>query len=139
MKKSRSCEDLMSTSLVTLRESDTLSQAIREMTLGSFRHMPVVDADERVIGIVSSHDVVASLEKHADKPLGEIMNRHIVTVRPDTPASVAVGLMIDQKLNCVPVVSDEQRLVGLLTATDFLVVAHQALTGGRIERAPHEI
>jgi CBS-domain-containing membrane protein len=47
--------------------------------------------------------------------------------------------MIDQQLNCLPVVDESRRLVGLLTATDFLVVAHQALTGGRIERAPREI
>jgi CBS-domain-containing membrane protein len=60
-------------------------------------------------------------------------------VGPDTPAEEAVALMIDQKFGALPVTNEDGELIGIVTATDFLVVAHQALTGAPIERLPQEM
>ncbi len=131
--------DLMSTGVISMRETDPLSRAIREMTMASVRHLPIVADDGRLTGLVSSHDLVAAVEREGDPPLRELMTREIVSVRPTTPALDAIGLMIDQKFNALPVVDAKGDLVGILTATDVLVLAYQALSGAPIERLPGEI
>lgn len=129
----------MSSQLVFMRASDRATSALKEMRLSAIRHMPVVDAEGRFVGMVSSTDLQASVGRKDDPELGAIMAPEVQTVRIDTPAERAVALMIDQKCDAVPVVGENQELVGILTTTDFLVVAYQALTGATIERSPDEL
>jgi CBS domain-containing protein len=129
----------MSRALITLRETDRVSQAAREMSLGSIRHMPVVDKHGRLVGIVSSHDLMAVLGQKEDPELKNVMTGRVLTVSPETPAEEAVGFLIDLKVNALPVVDKSGELVGIITATDFLVVAEQALSGDRIDREPDEV
>jgi CBS domain-containing protein len=129
----------MSPAVVTMRESDRVSQAVREMTAACVRHLPIVDRHDCVVGLVSSHDIVAALERGGDATLRSIMTKAVQTVGPDTPAEEAVALMIDQKFGALPVTNEDGELIGIVTATDFLVVAHQALTGAPIERLPQEM
>lgn len=131
--------DLMSRDTLSMRESDHASSALREMRISAVRHIPVVDAEGRLVGLVSSTDLLASTGRKDDPELRTIMTRDVHTVRAEMPAERAVALMIDRKFNSVPVVGAGGGLVGILTATDFLVVAYQALTGAPIERDPGEI
>lgn len=131
--------DLMSAVLISLRDTDLVSTAAREMTVSAIRHLPVVDGKGQLLGLVSSTDVVAALGQKGDPELGTIMARDLYTVKRDSPAERAVALMIDQKLNALPVVGAGGELVGIITSTDFLVVAYQALTGAPIERAADEV
>lgn len=130
---------LMSTSVLSMREGDRVSQVVREMTLAAVRHMPVVDAHNKLVGLVSSHDVVAALERGGDPMVRSIMTKQVVSVTPDTPADEAVATMIERRVHALPVLDPEGLLVGIITATDFLVVAHQALTGAPVDRLPSEI
>jgi len=129
----------MSTAVVTMRPTDSVAIAAREMRLAAIRHLVVVDGTGRPVGVLSSHDVVAALAKGDDPSVADVMSRHLVTTRPDEPAEHAVGAMIDRKIDCLPVLGEDGALVGIVTATDFLVVAHQALTRTPLERAPGEI
>jgi CBS domain-containing protein len=140
MKKHRlRVRDIMSTAVLSMREGDVVSQVVREMTLAAVRHMPVVDAHDHLIGIISSSDVVAALERGGDPTLRSIMTKQIVSVTPDTPADEAVAMMIERRVHALPVLDASGALVGIVTATDFLVVAHQALTGAPMDRLPSEI
>jgi CBS domain-containing protein len=56
----------------------------------------------------------------------EIMHREPVTVRPDTPTVDAIRLMRAKKLACLPVTQDN-RLVGIVTEHDLIVVASRLL------------
>jgi CBS domain-containing protein len=126
-----SVEDLMTTAVVPVKATTTIARAELEMKVAGFRHLPVVDEHENLIGILSNRDLLAAPhgEKRAETPVGRIMTTAVRTVRPDTPAADAVEIMIRHKIGSLPVVADDGRLVGLLTETDFLVVAHQALRG----------
>jgi CBS domain-containing protein len=132
-------EDFMSTALITLREHDPISRAAQEMTLASIRHLPVVDARSRVVGLLSSHDVVAALGGRVDLEVGKVMARDVRTIPRETLAHEAIATMIDQKIDSLPVLESDGALCGIVTATDFLVVAYQALTGARIERLADEL
>ena len=67
-----------------------------------------------------------------------MMTRAVRTVRATTPAHEAATLMIEQKIGCLPVVGEDEQLVGIITETDFLEVAARALRGAEIGRAGEE-
>jgi CBS domain-containing protein len=129
----------MSPAPLSMRGTDRASAAMREMMISAIRHLPVVDAQNRLVGMVSSTDLVAATGRKDDPELSTIMTRDVQTVRADMPAERAVAAMIDRKFSSMAVVGAGAELVGILTATDFLVVAYQALTGAPIERAPDEL
>jgi CBS domain-containing protein len=63
------------------------------------------------------------------------MTRGVRIVRPSTPAAEAAALMIELKIGALPVIGEGEQLVGVITETDFLAVAHQALSGMPLDRA----
>ncbi|WP_437968219.1 CBS domain-containing protein [Sorangium sp. So ce260] len=140
LKKNRRVEDFMSTAVITLKEADTISAANLEMKLAEIRHIPVVDANGHVVGIVSDRDVlrhVSSLNG-SSIPIKSIMTRHVRTVRSTTPAADAAQMLLDHKIGCLPVVGDEEQLVGIITETDFLSIAQQALRGIDVTRGAED-
>ncbi|OLN25312.1 hypothetical protein DVDV_3443 [Desulfovibrio sp. DV] len=115
--------DLMTSQLRCLKETDCLADALAAMQELFIRHIPVVDADGRLSGLVTQRDLL-SLEHKKDggTPLREIMRTDVVTVAPDTALRTAAESMIFNKYGCLPVVSDGE-LVGIITETDFLKLA----------------
>jgi CBS domain-containing protein len=85
-------EQIMSKAVLSMRESDLVSQVVREMSLAAVRHMPVVDGHGRLVGIVSSHDVVGAIERGGDPSVRSIMTKQVLSVTPETPADAAVAL-----------------------------------------------
>ena len=123
-------EDLMTTNLMTLSAKDSIGHADAEMKLGDVRHIPVVDQKGHVVGIVSNRDVFRALgrtNRGKSIPIWEIMRRDVLTVRPETPAHEAVGLMLEKKIGALPVIGDGEQLIGIVTETDFLAIAREAL------------
>jgi CBS domain-containing membrane protein len=128
--------DLMSDEVVTLGRDETLDIADRIMSLGRIRHMPVLDANGRLCGLVSQRDLfrgalasAIGLARSAQaRLLGALLVRDVMTpdpltTTPDTPVTEAAGVMLRRKIGCLPVLQDG-RLVGILTEADF--VAHVA-------------
>ena len=124
-----SIEAMMSTALLTVKDTDLVSTAATKMEAAGIRHLPVSDAKNHLVGVISTRDTQAA-GKRSKKRVGEVMSREVLTVRPDDPAVKAVKLMIENKVGSVPVVDEEETLIGIVTETDFLQVAWQALEKG---------
>lgn len=137
-KSIRTVEEFMSTAVISLKEGDELSGAQLEMSLADIRHLPVVDKRGHVVGIVSDRDILKNVDKlhggASPTPVAHIMSRRVRTVTPSTPASDAAALMLEHKISCLPVVGDDQQLVGIVTETDFVRIAEQALLGVEVGR-----
>jgi CBS domain-containing protein len=131
-------EDFMSTAVITLKETDALSAAQIEMHLAEIRHLPVVDTRNHVVGVVSDRDILRNRTKLDDEPLpvAQIMSRRVRTVRAATPAHEAASLMLEQKIGCLPVIGEEEQIVGIITESDFLRIAERALLGVDVARRP---
>ncbi|MCC6552786.1 MAG: CBS domain-containing protein [Polyangiaceae bacterium] len=131
-------EDFMSSAVISLKETDTLRNAEFEMNVAEIRHIPVVDKGNHVVGVVSQRDVLRAVGKAvpgAPLPVAEVMSRNVETVRPTTPAHEAAAIMMERKIGCLPVVGEDEQLVGIITETDFLHVAEQALRGAGFSRS----
>lgn len=135
MRKRLSVEDLMSTAVIALHASDTVGRVREEMAIAEIRHIPVIDDKNHVIGIVSNRDLHRAAQAHAPRRVADVMTRQPCTVRPSTPAAEAAAIMIERKIGSLPVVGDDEQLVGVITETDFLAVAHQALSGLPLDEA----
>ena len=89
----------------------------------AFRHVLVVDPDERLHGVISDRDVLRALSRTPDwnnKTVREIMTHDPFTTIPDCLISVAVREMLEKRINCLPVVGADGRVCGILTSTDLL-------------------
>ena len=121
--------DLMSTALIVVRDSDTIGVADAQMKLGAIRHIPVVDAKQNLVGILSSRDVLLALARGKKTiRVGETMTRDPVTVTPDTPVHEAIELLLEHRFGSLPVLGTDGHLMGIVTDTDFLIAAREAFT-----------
>jgi CBS domain-containing membrane protein len=122
-------QDLMSTALITLRDTDSVIAADVEMKLASIRHIPVVDEKHNLIGILSARDVLTAFAK-GEKAVrvGEYMNRKLVAVGPNTPIPEAIDLLLEHRFGSLPVLGADGHLIGIVTETDFLEAARAAFS-----------
>ena len=125
-------KDVMRSSVVTLHESDSMNVADDVMSMGRIRHLPVVDSQRRVVGIVTQRDLykaaissVLGFNPSKEREwLGQIrvtdvMTKEVTMIDPEAGVVSAVDKMVTDKIGSLPVVKDE-KLVGLLTETDCL-------------------
>jgi CBS domain-containing membrane protein len=116
--------------LVTLPPGATIAEAGRLMSLKRIRHIPVVDEDGQLLGIVSHRDILAATgpkagigERRAgERKLGEIMSSPVRTVDPRVSVRRAGLRLRSLRIGCLAVMQ-EGRLEGLVTDSDFLDVA----------------
>ena len=131
-----SVKDLMKTNVATLTPGTTLQETRARMAELGIRHMPVLDHDRRVIGILSLRDVTRALEPamtaqglRTTLAVGDVMTREVIVANAETPAVMAVEAMITKKIGSVPIVDSRGHLLGMVTETDFLEIAHESLLG----------
>ena len=126
--------DLMTPRVFSVGPTDTLSDVWEIMEQYHIRHVPVVDDEGRVVGLVSNRDLVrAALHDDLDLPVTERQNllgtlkvqeamvRGVETVTPETSIQEAGEMMLENKFSCLPVTEVQGRgLVGIMTEADFV-------------------
>lgn len=126
MSRVTSVGELMSTALICVRDSDSIVLADAQMKLGAIRHVPVVDAKQNLVGILSAGDVLLALARgRKSVRVGETMTRNPVTVNPDTPVHEAIELLLEHRFGSLPVLGTDGHLMGIVTDTDFLAAARE--------------
>jgi CBS domain-containing membrane protein len=124
--------DAMTGRVYTVEPDDPLSLAWEVMRERGVRHVPVLDAEGDLVGLVTHRDLLrASLVEQNDLPrvierallertrVADVMVQNVETVSPDDELPDAARLMLEQKFGCLPVV-EGRRLVGILTESDFV-------------------
>ncbi|HEX9787914.1 MAG TPA: CBS domain-containing protein [Candidatus Binatia bacterium] len=131
-KKAARVKERMSRNPVTVKPDDGLKDAIWKMEHGHFRHLPVIDENDKLIGMLTDRDVrlirpsLAFVDKNdAAVQLWSIAVQQAavfdpVRVKPETPLKEAAELMLRWHIGGLPVVDDREQLVGVITYTDLL-------------------
>jgi acetoin utilization protein AcuB len=124
-KGSTRVEDVMTRKVITLRPDQTFADVVNLMAKHSFRHFPVVESPARLVGVISDRDILRALARTGDwnaSHVRQFMSRDVVAVKPDTKLSLATGMMLSKRINCLPVVDDNSVICGIITSTDLLKV-----------------
>jgi acetoin utilization protein AcuB len=119
--------DLMTRRPVTITPETPIGPALAVMREQEIRHLPVVEPDGRLVGIVTDRDLrQASLarlhalrERDRDLTVQDVMTWAVITTGPDVPVAHAVAAMYERRIGSLPVV-EQGRLVGILTEQDLL-------------------
>lgn len=130
----------MSSLVKTLQRNDEVLSADTLMREERIRHVPVLNEDGLLAGILSQRDLYLSGLVRAlghgtaarDRALSgivvkEVMTAEVITTTPETSIRAAARVMVDRKIGCLPVL-DGDKLVGLLSESDIVsAVAHDEL------------
>ena len=140
-------KDIMTEIVQTLRVGDTLAMARRQFERGGVHHLPVIDDDERVIGLITYHRLLEAWLSHGrpntesvaevagDIPVDMLMEKDVVTVEPKTTAAEAARLIETNHFGSLPVTKDD-KLVGIVTAGDFVRFAQRHFEAERKRKPP---
>lgn len=134
--------ETMTRNPITIKPETTVPDASRVMRERKVRRLPVLDAQGRLVGIVSQNDlrhvapspattlaVWEISELVAKITVAQIMTREVVTVSGDTPLEEAARLMADHRISGLPVMEDN-KIAGIITETDIFK-SFLELMGGR--------
>lgn len=111
--------------VIVATPKDSIQRAIEWFTRFDVHHLPVVDTLENraLMGIVSTIDVIAYLDGHADHSeatIGDVMVRDPHTIAPSTTLAHATQLLAKATYRCLPVVDAHHRCVGIVTVRDLV-------------------
>lgn len=124
--------EIMTDSVFTIKADENLLKARELMSENNIRHIPVVNEDHNLVGLLTQRDLlkaassnIASNSQNVDEqiiPVAEIMKKTVKCIHPDESLKVA-GLIIQKyKYGCLPIVEDE-KVIGIITDSDFVGVA----------------
>ncbi len=154
----KTAADVMSAPVVTAREEAKVTEAVQLMTRKRLKRLPVVNAEGRLVGIVSRLDVLAAaasavastdalpaLLPGAGPAARDVMFRDVPTVGPDAGLGEVVDRVLATPLRRVVVVDDAHRVLGIIADADLLervraAGAPRTLTAllGRLARGSQE-
>ena len=148
-------EDAMQQDVIKFKDVDTINYVSSVLRGKNISGAPIVDDDNKVIGIVSEGDIMRLIEVHspnlnlllpapfdlielpvrmrvgldeiaedvgkaASVLVGEIMTKHVVSIKKDASISDAAALMDSKKVNRLPVVDENKKLLGIITRGDII-------------------
>lgn len=117
--------DLMTPDPMTVPPDTATAEVQRAMDERRFRHMLVCDETGHLLGLASQRDLPTDKESDGsdDCPISELMHRNVDTARPECCAAEAARHMLRSKRSCLPVVDEDEVVIGILTEADFLRLA----------------
>lgn len=103
---------------VTILKDATVADALALMSEYHIGGIPVVDEDNKLVGIVTNRDL--RFERNVGRPIAEVMtSENLVTTHQQTDLFAASQILQENKIEKLPVVDDDNRLIGLITYKDI--------------------
>jgi acetoin utilization protein AcuB len=121
-------EEIMKTEVAVLLPANTIADAMNLMETKRIRHIPIVDEENHLIGLVTVSRIreatpsIFHANEHPEimkKTLDTIMEKDVITGHPLDFVEEVAGLFYEHKISCIPVIHN-RKLVGIVTETDLL-------------------
>ena len=124
-------KEIMITEVVALHLEDSLRLVDKTFDKYEFHHIPILDTDRKVAGMVSKEDILRLIsirKEFSDKEFGSIkikdfMATNLMTVSPDDSVGLAADVFMANKFHALPIVENDV-LVGLVTTHDLIKYAY---------------
>jgi CBS domain-containing protein len=130
----RQVGEIMETNVQSVH-SYTKADVIASRMIEGFGAVPVVDNQQRLIGIVSEHDLLSSLnrgQRWGDLTAEDVMTRSPYSIRPETTIATLVHVLQASNLIRVPVVDAQDKLIGIVARRDILRAYLAAGVGSKV-------
>ncbi len=139
--------DVMINDISAVFEDETIERVVDMMSKHFISGVPVVDERMRVVGFITENDImkasipsyfvllqsasflpdtnqfVKNMSRIKDRKVSEYMSKPPIVVREDAPLIHAADLMMRHNIKTIPVVDDQNRLIGVITRIDILRAA----------------
>ncbi len=116
--KMPTAKNLMTKEVITGRPEDSIKHAARILAEKGIDHLPVVDEQKKLVGIVTSWDIAVAVGK-GKKKLSEILTSEVITAKEDEPVDSIARKLQKHKISGVPVVNSKKQLKGMLSGEDL--------------------
>jgi IMP dehydrogenase len=116
VRKVKRAENGMIYDPITISKNNTVSDALQLMNENRIGGIPVVEDDMKLIGIVTNRDL--RFQQDLNKKIEEVMSKNLVTTR-STDLKQAATILLENKIEKLPVIDENGRLIGLLTYRDI--------------------
>lgn len=144
----KKAKDIMTTDVIVAKKGDTISKVANILISGKIGGLPVVDDDNRVVGIISETDIIKKEKKVHSTPfinvlegiiflddfnkmeqdlkriaaykVEDLMSKNIVKVYEDDTFDIVANIMISKSINRVPVVDEDNKLKGIICRYDII-------------------
>lgn len=147
-------EEIMTKTVIALKPTDTLRQAIQKLAENHISGAPVIDDEKKVVGILSEKDVLKSLRTRYTEPrmvypslpimgisfveiekqkelfealkeigdihVSDIMTKDVIVAQATDLVEAVIPVMVEKKVNRVPVVDASKKLVGIISRGDVI-------------------
>ena len=119
--------DIMSYPVVKVHEDTPVEDVVMILRELGCTGMPVVDAEERIVGVVSRRDFKKIRKsKQMSAPVKAFMTRNVVTISHEKSAVEVARLMIKHDIGRVPVIKDD-KMIGIITRSDVMMYFYDLL------------
>jgi CBS domain-containing protein len=145
----RTAKDIMTTKVITISKDSTIGELSRMLLKNRISGVPVVDNENKLIGMVTDADIITEdmepmfpiyfdpliisyafienfekyqkdAKEYLETKVEEIMARRVKSVKKDTPTSDIARIMVKDKINRIPVVDDNNKVIGIIARADIL-------------------
>ena len=141
-------KEIMTITVVTVSINDSVEQCAKLLQEYNISGLPVLDEAGRVAGIVTEGDLirrasrvkapgyleilggliylgspkkfVEELQRAMSLEAGQLMSKNLVSIKPDDTIEHAATLMIEKKISRLPVIDDDEKLVGIVSRRDIM-------------------
>ncbi len=137
-------KDIMTKKVITIDKDSTVGDLAKLLIKKKISGVPVVDEKKVIVGIITEGDIILkesslplpisfsysfmnkyetytkSTEEYLKTKVEDVMTRTVRTVKEDEPLSKVVNVMLNNKINRVPVLDKENTLVGIITRADII-------------------
>jgi CBS domain-containing protein len=118
-------EDAMSNPVITIKRDFSAKQAANLMELKRVSGLVVIN-EKMIEGIITEADIVTRVVARGNDPdkvrVGDVMSQPVITIRFDAPLEYAVMVMMSNGIKKLPVLSNKDKVIGILSLTDVAIL-----------------
>lgn len=115
--------DIMTSPVETQTADFPISEALKLFKSKRFRHLPIINKDSKLVGILSDRDLFylhLTDPKHHHKLVKEIMATPVLSAAPQTEIREIAKVMFNEHIGALPIVDEKHVIVGIITRSDIL-------------------
>ena len=121
-------KEIMTRGVITMNHKATIKETVKAMVDNHVGAMPIVDKDDKLVGIVTERDFALALAGVLTKEtVNDYMSSDVITITPGTSLDYTTKFMVRNSFRRLPIVSEDEiapehgdKIIGIVTSTDIL-------------------